>query len=528
MTMGRIRVRQGPERQARRLRTGRAWLLLVGVVVVAMTVVAVKGAFGAPLIDDRGEAVGAEVLYRVNAGGPEVDGSPRWLSDNGERGSAFVRGAGTEFAATHRPIELDPSVPKGTPASIFATERYDTERGGSGELAYEFPVSPGIYDVRLYFAEIYDGGQARGFRSFDVSINGRAVLKDYDTFEDVGGFTGVMKSFTVRAAETLLVAFESIPGRDNPRVMGIEVLRNRRDQGRESGLISSTGQTAVPPAPTELPADAREVWALDLEKLGSGRLTPDRLQSTGVGTEQGVAGVERTSVIRDPFESGHERVLEVRHERQRSDTFLQNGSFNVTLQLPGAYESAILEYDVAFGEGFQFRPGPGQSTGWGGKLPGLGGAGHLGAPADCVDTDGSASEDGGFSLRLMWRLPSYQGRNGVVGPLHAYAYHPEKSSRCGDDWTLQHPSELEAERWYAIRQRIDLNHADRSDGRLRIWVDGQLALDMQGIRMRTSERYAINRLLFHTYFGGDDPGWGHRRQEELTYFRKVRVFAVER
>ena len=83
-------------------------------------------------------------------------------------------------------------------------------------------MTPGQYEVRLYFAEIYSGAFATGARVFDVAIEGQTVLNDYDVFADVGGNKGVMKSFIVASDSNLDIDFLRVV--QNPAVNGIEIL----------------------------------------------------------------------------------------------------------------------------------------------------------------------------------------------------------------------------------------------------------------------------------------------------------------
>ncbi|MEM1304122.1 MAG: malectin domain-containing carbohydrate-binding protein, partial [Planctomycetota bacterium] len=95
--------------------------------------------------------VDGDVLYRVNAGGPALGGNPGWASDN-----AFTNlGAAQSFTnSTNSAINLtDPSLPDYVTESIFQSERWDN-RGGQ-EMAWDFDVAAGTYEVRLYFAEIH-------------------------------------------------------------------------------------------------------------------------------------------------------------------------------------------------------------------------------------------------------------------------------------------------------------------------------------------------------------------------------------
>ena len=141
-----------------------------------------------------------------------------------------------------------------------------------------------------------------------------------------------------------------------------------------------------------------------------------------------------------------------------------------------------LRYYVRFHAAFDFVKG--------GKLPGLfGGTDHF---------SGGAIPDGtnGFSVRYMWR---------TNGDGEAYAYLPT-SDLYGTEigrgrWRFQ-PGE-----WHCLEQRVVLNRPGSDDGRLTVWVDGQMLVDERALRYRTTDALQIRGIFFSTFFGGGDPTW---------------------
>ena len=163
------------------------------------------------------------VVYRVNGGGTAITGAPQWDADTSGSPSPFVNAAetGNNTFSTTNTIDLThPSVPAGTPQALFQTERWDPPT--APEMQWNFPVTPGIYEVRLYFADIYAGTQSVGARVFDVSVEGTIVLNDYDIFAEVGGYKGVVKTFTVAADSNLDIDFGHVV--ENPKINAIEIL----------------------------------------------------------------------------------------------------------------------------------------------------------------------------------------------------------------------------------------------------------------------------------------------------------------
>ncbi len=162
-----------------------------------------------------------EVLFRVNVGGPQVAGTPVWSADQFNNPSPYVNGV-TNFFDDPTPVTItDPSVPAGTPAAIFQDQRYDVS--GGSEMSWSFPVTPGDYEVRLYFAENYAPLATPGSRVFDVQAEGQTVVDNLDVGQAAGGaFKGIARTFTVTADSSLDLTW--VHGVENPLVQGIEIL----------------------------------------------------------------------------------------------------------------------------------------------------------------------------------------------------------------------------------------------------------------------------------------------------------------
>ncbi|MCI0492970.1 MAG: hypothetical protein L0Z07_08540, partial [Planctomycetes bacterium] len=169
-------------------------------------------------------------LFRINAGGMALAGSPNWSEDTAANPSVYVNSAtgNSATAATTASINLShASIPAGTPLAVFQSERFD--KPGGANMLWDFPVTSGEYEVRLYFAETWTGAQAPGIRQFDVQIEGVTVLDNYDVFADVGGFAGVVKSFVVTSDANLDIDFLRVV--QNPSIKGIEILSNATQSG---------------------------------------------------------------------------------------------------------------------------------------------------------------------------------------------------------------------------------------------------------------------------------------------------------
>ncbi|HEX6961660.1 MAG TPA: sulfatase-like hydrolase/transferase [Lacipirellula sp.] len=181
------------------------------------------------------------VLYRVNAGGPQIAGSPAWTADTAASPSPYNNadsGGNSGTSLTTAAINMThPSIPPGTPMAVFQSERFDKPSGAN--LLWDFAVTPGQYEVRLYLAETYSGTSIVGGRVFDVTIEGATVLDNYDIFADVGKNKGVVKSFLVASNANLDIDF--LRGVQNPTVRGIEIV----SAGSGAAVFAASFSTSV-------------------------------------------------------------------------------------------------------------------------------------------------------------------------------------------------------------------------------------------------------------------------------------------
>ena len=165
---------------------------------------------------DQAKLAALEILpptprYQLNAGGPALTTSrgafiaDRYYSDS------------SRVAATTAPIA-------GTPdQALYRTERYSTR----GVLSYAVPVVNGRYSVVLHFAEIY--WQQPGQRVFDINLEGRKVVTNYDILTKVAPFTATTETFAVTVTDGVLNLDLTVPylsgGRDQAKLSALQVLR---------------------------------------------------------------------------------------------------------------------------------------------------------------------------------------------------------------------------------------------------------------------------------------------------------------
>jgi rhamnogalacturonyl hydrolase YesR len=175
------------------------------------------GAFAARLSggpDDMPRDVSAIVgdMYSLGAGQPSAIGS--YTADMDPAGS----NTGTD-AVTH-PIDMSGVIFESpAPPAIYQGERYGSS------FSYTLPnlTCGKAYTVRLHFAETYY--TSPGGREFNVLINGKQVLTNFDIVEAAGaGFKANIQTFTATASSQGSITIEFTQGlADWPKVSAIEI-----------------------------------------------------------------------------------------------------------------------------------------------------------------------------------------------------------------------------------------------------------------------------------------------------------------
>ena len=112
-------------------------------------------------------------------------------------------------------------------ANIYRSSR-------QGDFQYDIPLKPGIYELRLHFAETFYGPEeigsgGEGSRVMTATANGKVLLNDFDIVLDAGGsrtadvkvFTGIspasdgqlhLRFASARGGSAMLSALEILPG----------------------------------------------------------------------------------------------------------------------------------------------------------------------------------------------------------------------------------------------------------------------------------------------------------------------------
>lgn len=144
---------------------------------------------------------------QINSGGPAV--SP-FVADTGFAGGSTINHANT--------IDLS-GVTNPAPMAVYQTARI-------GNFSYTIPAAAfaagSSHTVRLHFAETF--WSAAGSRVFNVTINGTAVLTNFDIFAAAGAKNkAIIEQFTVNANANGQYVIQFTPVKDNSLVSGIEI-----------------------------------------------------------------------------------------------------------------------------------------------------------------------------------------------------------------------------------------------------------------------------------------------------------------
>ncbi|MGG9960832.1 malectin domain-containing carbohydrate-binding protein [Ferruginibacter sp. SUN106] len=150
---------------------------------------------------------GYQYVERVNCGGGIVkdENGNTWWPDRNNFSSwtTDFESMPKDFASQRRTFA---PIKNSKDWKLFQSFRY-----GKDKLKFDFDVENGEYLVELYFIEPWlgiGGMNAKGMRVFDVSINNRVVIDDFDIWAAVGENTVIKKTFTVRTVnEKILISF---------------------------------------------------------------------------------------------------------------------------------------------------------------------------------------------------------------------------------------------------------------------------------------------------------------------------------
>src|SRR5580704_7187425 len=166
---------------------------------------------------------------QISAGGPATG---TWVADED------FNGGGT--SGTTNAISTT-GVTNPAPQSVYQHNRY-------GNFTYAVSgYTPGAtYTIRLHFAETY--WTAAGSRIFNVLIDGKQVLTNFDIFATAGGADkAAVEQFTETVPSNGIFTIQFVTVKDNAQVNGIEILSSSSPAPppTPAGLVATVGNGSV-------------------------------------------------------------------------------------------------------------------------------------------------------------------------------------------------------------------------------------------------------------------------------------------
>jgi hypothetical protein len=138
------------------------------------------------------------------------------LSDRG-----FQNGAGSRFAGS-TPVTTAPgSVAASVPDQFYRSTIYDG--AGVPELDFNVRAKAGqTFAVDIFFAEVWDGIRRQGQRVFDVMLDEKRVLSNFDIFKEAGGRNiGISRRFVIQSDGNIDLDLRRLV--QNPAISGLRV-----------------------------------------------------------------------------------------------------------------------------------------------------------------------------------------------------------------------------------------------------------------------------------------------------------------
>ena len=248
----------------------------------------------------------------------------------------------------------------------------------------------------------------------------------------------------------------------------------------------------------------------------------------------GADGLNNTSIVED----NNEKVLRVQYDKGHVHPTY---GFQSLAALPKSNrpvenvnnpQEVTLVYSVKFEDDFDWAIG--------GKLPGL--AGGLSMAGG--QSIGNYYMKNGFTARFMWHILETVSGSKIAGMI-SYIYHPGRDGKNGQlvygagpymstakptlsftDHSNDALFQFETNKWYKIRQTIKANRPYKSDGTMKVWINDKLASsfgNMKFIADGMHGKYAVDRFLFSTFYGGSGPGYAPKRDTHAL-FKEIKVY----
>jgi len=163
--------------------------------------------------------------------------------------------------------------------------------------------------------------------------------------------------------------------------------------------------------------------------------------------------------------------------------------------MPG-YDEIYVRFDVMFEEGFQNLRGDGNGM-------------HF-ASVSGNHVDNKWSSHGkagivpsGYDFFTTTVDPEHPYGDGNLYPFMFYTYYPDMDCCYGNLFKQSDPEvETVAGTWHELVIHVDAGTPGRYDGSQQLWIDGQLKIDVQGIRWRDTHDLKLNEFAIVDYMPG--------------------------
>lgn len=207
----------------------------------------------------------------------------------------------------------------------------------------------------------------------------------------------------------------------------------------------------------------------------------------------GTGNLVNTSVI---AAAGHGNVL---RQTLKANGYGSGDGIVTFPPLTQTVDEASIQYDIRFDSNFDW--------GWGGKLPGLGGAvpgTDPGIASGCANGNSYA-----WSGRAMWITPGSYGSVNGSNELIGYMYNYNKKADCGDN--VYTGKAFTPGAWHTIKQYYKLNTPGSANGIHRMWLDGTQIVNNTSFSYRNNSSLHINHIFWAIFRGGSTVQWAGNR-----------------
>lgn len=348
----------------------------------------------------------------------------------------------------------------------------DTKQSSSSAASFMFSV----YGVQ--------GNPVRIARILDLTLQPPVLLRSYPTsLQTEHQFPLVLSLYGQHT-----VVFE-VTDDLSRRAVCFAVVRIESPTSQPTVTPTPTSAPVPTPTPTPMPQPPPETEnGSEMDNIAFHAAFDDSNWLTDFNNP-GIIGKQHTRIVTDPQKN--KPVLEITYPQGQ----IGGPSGLMFNSKVGSYEQATLSYWIRFAPDFNFVRG--------GKLPGLCGG-------SCPGVEYPTGTDG-WTSRLMWR------EGGVIENLLT---HVGQKSIYGDDlgWFINgQRAKFQPGKWHHLELEFVMNDSGKSNGIIRSWLDGQLALDLKNVKFRTVSSVKITTLCFSTFFGGNEMSWAPKKPERIFF-----------